>query len=157
VKLEEIGTDAALADGSTQFASIYVDWFNSSFYGQIAHLDPQVGYIAPPLDGIWATAPYLHNGSVPTIEAVLDSKARLKYWSRKYDTNGVYDTWDYDDAALGWNFTAIDHGQAAETDTMKKTHLYDTTMPGYTNTGHTFGDALSDADRKAVIEYLKTL
>jgi hypothetical protein len=42
-------------------------------------------------------------------------------------------------------------------DTTTKIHLYDTTLPGYGNGGHTFGDALSDADRKAVIEYLKTL
>lgn len=157
VKLSEIGTDTALASGSTQFAKIYVDWFNSSFYGEIAHLDPQAGYVAPPLDGIWATAPYLHNGSVPTIAALLDSKSRPQYWSRKYDANGVYDSNDYDDASLGWNYTTVDHGQATENDSTKKKHIYDTTLPGYGNGGHTFGDALSDADRKAVIEYLKTL
>jgi cytochrome c peroxidase len=36
----------------------------------------------PPLDGIFATAPYLHSGSVPTVELVLNSKARPKYWKR---------------------------------------------------------------------------
>ncbi len=157
VKLEEIGTDPALATGSTQFADTYVKWFDESFYGEIARLDPQPGYVAPPLDGIWATAPYLHNGSVPTVEALLDSSKRPKYWSRKYDANGVYDSNDYDDTALGWNYTAADHGQASETDPTVKTHLYDTTLPGYGNGGHLFGDGLSASDRAAVIEYLKTL
>ena len=158
VTMAEIGTDNTLATGSTQFADTYVKWFDGSFYGQIARLDPQPGYVAPPLDGIWATPPYFHNGSVPTVEAVLDSSIRPKYWSRKYDPmTGADDTTDYDNTALGWNFTVIDHGQAAETDTMKLVHLYDTTLPGYGNGGHTFGDALSAADRAAVIEYLKTL
>jgi len=43
------------------------------------------GYIAPPLDVIWATAPYLHNGFVPTLSGVLNSKDRQKYWSRTFD------------------------------------------------------------------------
>lgn len=158
VSLSEIATDPLLATGSTQFADIYVKWFDDSFYGQMAHLAPQAGYVAPPLDGIWATAPYLHNGSVPTVEALLDSSKRPKYWSRKYDaTSGAFDTNDYDEARLGWSFTAIDHGQAEEKDATKKRYLYDTTLPGYGNGGHLFGDALSAADRTAVIEYLKTL
>lgn len=157
IDIDLIGTDAALVTGSTQFADVYVQWFNESFYGQLAHIEPQKGYVAPPLDGIWATAPYLHNGSVPTIEALLDSSKRPKYWSRKYNAQGVYDDNDYNDAALGWNFTPLDHGQDAEPDAAKKRHLYDTTMTGYSNAGHLFGDGLSDADRKAVIEYLKTL
>ena len=37
----------------------------------------------PPLDGVWATAPYLHNGSVPTLEAVLKSSDRPALWQRK--------------------------------------------------------------------------
>jgi cytochrome c5 len=157
VALADIGSDPMLATGSTQFADVYVKWFNESFYGGLSHLDPQPGYVAPPLDGIWATAPYLHNGSVPTIAALLDSKTRPQFWSRKYDANGVYDSNDYDEAALGWNFTPSDHGQATETDANKKKHLYDTTQPGYSNAGHTFGDPLSASDRTAVIEYLKTL
>jgi mono/diheme cytochrome c family protein len=157
IKMPEIGTDPVLSSGSTQFAKIYVDWFNQSFYGEKARLDPQEGYVAPPLDGIWATAPYLHNGSVPTIAALLDSASRPKYWSRKYDSQGVYDSNDYDDAALGWKFTVVDHGQDAETNSTKRKHIYDTTLPGYGNGGHTFGDALTAEERAAVIEYLKTL
>ena len=39
--------------------------------------EPFDGYIAPPLDGIWITAPYLHNGSVPDLETLLNSKEHL--------------------------------------------------------------------------------
>ena len=95
IPLAEVGTDATLATGSTQFAGKYVDWFNGSFYGEIARLEPQAGYYAPPLDGIWATAPYLHNGSVPTVAALLDSSTRPKFWTRSFDPH------DYDPAALG--------------------------------------------------------
>jgi mono/diheme cytochrome c family protein len=157
IALETIGTDAAMITGATQFADTYVKWFNDSFYGQIAHLDPQHGYVAPPLDGVWATAPYLHNGSVPTIAALLDSSKRPAYWSRKYDASGTYDSNDYNEATLGWNVTALDHGQSTEADAAVKKHIYDTSLPGYSNVGHTFGDGLSGADRSAVIEYLKTL
>ena len=53
--------------------------------------------------------------------------------------------------------TALDHGQAGESDAAKRKLIYDTTQPGYGNGGHTFGDRLSAAERVAVIEYLKTL
>jgi mono/diheme cytochrome c family protein len=151
VPISEVGTDGLLGNGATQFARQFVNWFNGSFYGQAAQLDPQAGYIAPPLDGIWATAPYLHNGSVPTLAALLDSTTRPTYWTRTFDSS------DYDPTAVGFNFTVMDHGQAAETDPSVRKTIYDTTLPGYSNQGHTFGDVLSDSDRSAVIEYLKTL
>ncbi|MEO7331541.1 MAG: c-type cytochrome [Minicystis sp.] len=151
IATEDVGTDALLANGSTQFAEIYVKWFNESFYGEKSQLSPEQGYVAPPLDGLWATAPYLHNGSVPTVEALLDSSKRPTFWTRSFDSN------DYDDAALGWNFTSLDAGQDAEPNKSKRSKIYDTTKPGYGNAGHTYGDGLSEAERSAVIEYLKTL
>jgi mono/diheme cytochrome c family protein len=148
---EEIGTDPVLASGTAQFAGPFVDWFKTSFFGEISRLEPKKGYVAPPLDGIWATAPYLHNGSVPTIAALLDSTQRPTYWTRSFDST------KYDPASVGWLFDSLDHGKDAETEPKTKRDLYDTTRPGYSNAGHTFGDALSAEDRKAVIEYLKTL
>ncbi len=145
-----VGTDPALATGASQYADRFVAWFAASFWGEVSNLDPQPGYIAPPLDGIWATAPFFHNGSVPTIEGVLDSTKRPKFWTRSFVST------DYDQTAVGWMFTAVDHGQATEP-TATRSKLYDTTQPGYSNAGHTFGDTLSDTDRTALIEYLKTL
>lgn len=140
-----IGTDSLLNKNDYQSPQI-VDWFNKSWFARGDHparLEPFDGYIAPPLDGVWITAPYLHNGSVPTLEAVLDSKTRPAYWSRDFD----HPQYDYD--AVGWKYKKEDgpRGRA----------VYNTTLPGYGNQGHTFGDQLSDRDRKAIIEYLKTL
>ncbi len=149
--LADVGTDPALASGAAQFAGEYVTWFNESFFGETSNLKSETGYYAPPLDGIWATAPFLHNGSVPSIAALLESKTRPTYWTRSFDSN------DYNPSILGWNFTALESGQDAEQDPAKRIRIYDTTKLGYAATGHTFGDALSAEERSAVIEYLKTL
>lgn len=151
VDLDVVGTDSVLADGASQFGARFLQWFADSFYGEVARLEPLAGYYAPPLDGVWASAPYFHNGSVPTVAAVLDSAARPRFWTRTFDSS------DYDRAALGWNHTALDHGQADEPDAKVRKTIYDTTNPGYGNGGHYFGDGLAPADRAAVIEYLKTL
>ncbi len=139
-----IGTDSALFK-SNYLSPQFVDWFNKSWFTTGDHpakLVPFNGYIAPPLDGIWITAPYLHNGSVPTIEAVLNSKLRPTYWSRNFEKP------EYDYASPGWKYEELRE---------PKKNAYNTTLPGYGNYGHYFGDKLSDKQRKAVIEYLKTL
>ncbi|HSC37869.1 MAG TPA: hypothetical protein VLD19_08370 [Chitinophagaceae bacterium] len=140
-----IKTDSMLFKSNYQNPQ-FVNWFNNSWFAQGDHparLEPFNGYIAPPLDGVWATAPYLHNGSVPTLEAVLNSHARPRYWQRDF-ANPQY---DYEHP--GWPYTV----QTAP----GGTDVYNTDLPGYGNYGHYFGDKLSDKERKAVIEYLKTL
>ncbi|HUS68358.1 MAG TPA: hypothetical protein VMZ28_27680 [Kofleriaceae bacterium] len=150
VALDEVETDDALARGTAQFAGAFVDWFNDSFYGELSELAPADGYVAPPLDGVWATAPYLHNGSVPTLAALLDSASRPAYWTRTFDTS------DYDASAVGWRWTATP-SRDDEPDVDRKELIYDTTRPGYGNGGHTFADSLAAGDRTALLEYLKTL
>lgn len=151
IPLREVGTDTALARDTAQFAGRFVDWFNRSFYGQAGHLQPLPGYVAPSLLGVWATAPYLHNGSVPTLAALLQSDQRPRYWTRDFAAR------DFDPQAVGYRTTALQNGQDAETDGNKRKRIYDTTLPGYGNGGHTFGDALTAEERSVVIEYLKTL
>ena len=141
----EIQTDSLLYKSNYQSYQ-FVEWFNNSWFAQGDHparLEPFNGYIAPPLDGIWITAPYLHNGSVPDLETLLNSRQRPRYWSRDF-YNPEY---DYD--KLGWKYSVHDSAQG-------KT-AYNTTLPGYGNYGHTYGDKLSNRERKAIIEYLKTL
>ena len=122
------------------------------------------GYVAPPLVGIWASAPYFHNGSVPTIETVLNSKLRPEIWERPNDDPHAYNLESIgmayrelsrDEflqsaaAAKGKVFLAkevVDHGA-----------MYDTTEYGHGNMGHTFGDSLTNDERKAIIEFLKSL
>jgi len=131
-----------------------VEWYNESFYGSVTRMvpnDPFPGYMPPPLDGIWATAPFLHNGSVPTVELVLNSAARPTYW-RRVD----YDTTNFDEEALGWPWVEVPYSWANAPEAERK-YIYDTTYFSQSNSGHPFGDHLSDAERRAVIEYLKTL
>lgn len=151
IALDDVGTDSMLARSTFEFLSAeeYVAWFNRSYFGELSRLEPHDGYVAPPLDGIWATAPYLHNGSVPTLAALLDSSKRPKYWRRSFDSA------DYDQAAVGWNHEALETGHDEDPSARKR--IYDTTRPGYSNEGHLFGDALSAEERAALIEYLKTL
>lgn len=152
--LDEIGTDPVLARNAAGGSSDrFIAWFNRSFYGETARAAPAPGYIAPPLDGIWITAPYLHNGSVPTIESLLDSAKRPKYWTRSYASSAA----DYDPAALGWRYTELEPGKAGAEDSRERKKIYDTTLPGHSNAGHTFGDGLSGEERRAVLEYLKAL
>ncbi|MDQ6608570.1 MAG: c-type cytochrome [Bacteroidota bacterium] len=140
-----IKTDSALYKANYSSPQ-FIDWFNKSWFTQGNHpaqLVPFEGYIAPPLDGIWVSAPYLHNGSVPTLEALLNSKVRPIYWSRDFDKP----QYDYD--KVGWKFSVEKKGESVT--------IYNTTLTGYGNYGHYFGDALTDNERKSVIEYLKTL
>ncbi|GAO41248.1 hypothetical protein FPE01S_01_02600 [Flavihumibacter petaseus NBRC 106054] len=140
-----IKTDPALFSNNYQQPQ-FVNWFNSSWFAQGDHparLVPFNGYIAPPLDGVWCTAPYFHNGSVPSIMAVLNSRIRPRYWSRSFDQPR------YDYEQLGWVYESKTEAAGPQ--------VYNTTLEGYGNSGHYFGDKLSDSDRSAVIEYLKTL
>lgn len=149
VDISVVGTDSSLIDFIFGDGSVYIDWFNQSPFGQLAKAEPGHGYVAPPLDGIWSTAPFLHNGSVPTIRGVLDSATRPDLWQHQ-DRSSASET-SYNQTDLGWHFveTASDAGADPWT--------YDTSRPGYANHGHVFGDALEDDQRDAVIEYLKTL
>jgi len=154
IPLDVVGTDPVVANAGVVHTPELVDWYNGSFYGQITRMepdDPFPGYMPPPLDGIWATAPYFHNGSVPTIELVLDSARRPTYW-RRVD----FDSTHFDEDALGWPWEAVDTPWA-EAPPAEAKLIYDTTLWSQSNKGHRFGDHLTDAERHALLEYLKTL
>jgi mono/diheme cytochrome c family protein len=158
VPARTIRTDTRRLEGISAKAA---EHYNASWFGQEKRFDGKtgyaqvaaVGYQAPPLDGIWATAPYLHNGSVPTLEALLDSKQRPKIFTRSYKTGEA----DYDWEKVGWKVTVLEEGPASSASAREKRQIYDTSQPGCGNQGHTFGDDLSRDDRQALIEYLKTL
>jgi len=92
-----------------------------------------------PLSGIWATAPYLHNGSVPTLDDLLRPAAeRPKTF--------VVGNPEYDPIKVGY-VSALAPGRA--------TSVYDTRVTGNGNGGHEYGTQLSQDDRMALLEYLK--
>lgn len=146
VGTEVVKTDSYYAKYSYDNIA-FTDWLNKSWIMNSepkAWAQPEMGYIAPPLDGVWATAPYLHNGSVPDLETLLNSPARPTYWQRSKKTDENYDL-----EKVGLKYKKVDKP--------KNKWVYDTTLDGYGNYGHTYGDVLNSADRKALIEYLKTL
>jgi len=145
VELDKVGTDPVLA-GSNYTDEAFRQWYNNSWFSTFpaaAQFNPGAGYIAPPLDGIWASAPYLHNGSVPTLEDLLDSSQRPVYWERSFDTS------DYDFEKVGWNYEVQSGANTKK--------IYDTTLLGYGNGGHTFGDHFTEEERSDLIEYLKSI
>jgi mono/diheme cytochrome c family protein len=158
VALEEIGTDPARHRGiEAAFGKAYLE----SWFGQEKgewQLDGKpfrqpTGYQAPPLDGVWATAPYFHNGSVPTLAGVLNSKARPKRFTRSFKTDEAA----YDKEKVGWKVTELRDPPDPALSAFELRKVYDTAKPGRGNGGHTYGDELTDEERAQVIEYLKTL
>jgi hypothetical protein len=112
---------------------------------RFSHFRKTFGYANSPLDGLWLRAPYLHNGSVPTLRDLLEPSGRrpAKFY-RGYDV--------YDQKNVG--FVA----EVAE-ESGRKYFLYDTAKPGNSNRGHEgerYGTELSSAEKEALVEYLKT-
>jgi mono/diheme cytochrome c family protein len=157
VPLDIIGTDPHLAETLSPALSQHhaKSWFaqEKGPDGKSFPLQKTQGYQAPPLDGVWATAPYFHNGSVPSVYHVLNSRARPKIFTRSYRTEAE----DYDTRKLGWKVTVLDQPPSAKMPALERRKIYDTTQPGRGNGGHPFGDELTEQQRAAVIEYLKTL
>ncbi len=148
VPLDEVGSDPVrLKSLSKQHRESY----GQSWFADLGRQDTRVdvdGYAAPPLNGIWASPPYLHNGSVPTLWHVLHPDERPKIWRRN---------------ALGLDIDRM--GLAHETVDTVPTKLsaynrrwyFDTNVAGKSAKGHYFPNVLSEAEKRAVLEYLKTL
>lgn len=99
-------------------------------------------YKARPLNGVWSSAPYLHNGSVPTLWELLQPPG-------KRTTDFYVGSRQFDPVAVGF--------RSLESEGDVKHFRFDTRVPGNSNAGHPFGTTLSDADKWRLIEYLKTL
>jgi mono/diheme cytochrome c family protein len=157
IPIDEIGTDPTRYKG---IEAAYGKEYSESWFGKEPGgpkpLRMTAGYQAPPLDGIWATAPYFHNGSVPTLADVLNSKARPKRFTRSFKTGEA----DYDQIKVGWKVSDPADGKRDPSNPLppiEQRKIYDTSKPGRGNGGHTYGDDFTDEERSQVIEYLKTL
>jgi mono/diheme cytochrome c family protein len=105
-------------------------------------------YKAGPRDGVWATAPFIHNGSVPNLYEMLIPAAER---TKKFYLGG-----DFDPVRVG-----------VDTKATSGAFLMDTTLPGNSNAGHSFengprgdgvvGPLLTEDDRLALVEYLKSI
>jgi hypothetical protein len=151
IELGAIGTDPARAKG---LSDRLVAHYNATWFGaELPADETMVGYQAPPLDGLWATAPYLHNGSVPTLSALLNSKARPARYLRPRSTDFCF----YDQENVGWKVEPVTEPPAASLPLHEARWYFDTARYGLSNAGHTYGDSLTEDERRDLIEYLKTL
>ncbi|WP_164103472.1 c-type cytochrome [Candidatus Laterigemmans baculatus] len=152
VAIEELGTDpvrlAALpAAGRAKYGR---SWFAHAGEPeqQQTVVEPD-GYLAPPLDGVWASPPYFHNGSVPTLWHVLHPEERPVVWRRS--------AVEIDSERIGFQIEEVDRVPLDEPDIAVRRQYFDTRQLGKSAAGHDFPSALSEAERRAVLEYLKTL
>jgi len=152
IPLELVGTDpvrleALSVKGRKKYAR---SWFARDEQGgqQSTVVDPD-GYVAPPLDGVWASPPYFHNGSVPTLWHVLHPEERPTVWRRTGTA--------LDEEKMGVQFEAVESVPWSEPDAAIRRSYFDTRRRGKGNAGHDFPAALSPDERRAVLEYLKSL
>lgn len=142
IPVNEVGTDRHRLDMWTQASADTYNQFAEGYDWDFDQLRKTDGYVAVSLDGLWLRAPYLHNGSVPSLQDLLkqpDDRPDLFY--RGYDV--------YDPEKVGF----ISDGAQAEQIGFK----YDIQVPGNSNQGHLYGTDLAPSDKAALIEYLKTL
>jgi len=149
VAIDEVKTDSARLKSLTieHRRKMQDGWFGD--YGRESYIVDPGGYLAPPLGGIWASAPYLHNGSVPTLWHLLHPDDRPAVWSRTED--------GYDRVKVGLEITAFEKLPERIKTPAQKREFFDTRQPSKSATGHPFPDELIEEEKAAVLEYLKTL
>ena len=144
--IEHIGTDRHRLDSYSADLAVNQNLLYSADSSErFQHFRKTFGYANHPLDGLWLRAPYLHNGSVPTLRDLLNpAQERPTRFYRGYDV--------YDPKNVGF----VSDVSAEKT---RKYFAFDTALPGNGNAGHegaAYGTELSAADKNALIEFLKT-
>ena len=143
IPITELGTDRHRLDMWTEAAKERYLAYEPGHDWGFRHFEKADGYVAVPLTGLWLKGPYLHNGSVPNLAALLTPPAgRPKFFWRGSDLvdpeNGGFVS-------------------AEGIDPQRRLWRYDTTLPGNSNGGHLWGTDLDPASKAALLAYLKTL
>lgn len=142
VPIAEIGTDPERLNSFTPELAEKMNTLGTGKPWRFSHFRKTDGYASMPLDGLWLRAPYLHNGSVPTLRDLLKPpEERPKVFYRGYDV--------LDYANVGF----VSSGPEAERWGVK----HDTSVRGNGNGGHLYGVDLSPAEIERLLEFLKTL
>ncbi|SRR5579884_2523350 len=140
--LASVNTDPYRLNSYTYIFSVNQATLYPNSRYRFTHFVKTDGYANQPLDGIWARAPYLHNGSVPTLlDLLADPANRPKQFIRGYDV--------YDQQRAGFVYDTPEARAGG--------FLYDTTIPGNGNGGHLWGTRLPDDQKRDLVEYMKTL
>lgn len=142
IPLDEIGTDPEHVLTWTDADARRMNRVTGALGLSDAPMQAAQGYVAKPLVGVWLLGPYLHNGSVPTLLDLLTPPAqRPTKFHRGLDVV---------DVEKGGFVSSGSHAEAAG-------FLFDTTLRGNGNGGHDYGTDLSDAEKRALLTYLRTL
>jgi len=142
VPLSEIGTDPNRVNVVTEAGIKAINNLSGSGW-VMDNFRKTDGYLNSILDGIWLRAPYLHNGSVPTLRDLLKPAAQRP--TTFFRGSDVYNKTD-----VGFLSNVASEGNATYV-------RIDTALAGNSNSGHEYGTDLSAADIDALLEYLKTL
>jgi RoxA-like, cytochrome c-like len=135
-------TDRHRADMWTPQAAAAYNAYAADYPWRFSKFRSTGGYVNVPLDGLWLRAPYLHNGSVPYLGELLEPpQRRTPVFYRGFDV--------YDAVRMGF----IAEGPDAE----RVGFRYDTRVAGNSNQGHLWGTDLAPEQKRALLEYLKTL
>lgn len=199
---------AALAAGLAPVPGVATGAAVGRVKGACSFEEKTIGYTTPPLHGVWASSPYFHNASVPTIWGVLKPSDRPAVWRRQrtVDTDVALHGFEwrldkgYDFEQVGWKHEALtcgDYGQgvpyyrctvgqalppevvwlqdlatgeltwlsyldtvqvgASANDLAESRMIFSTYNYGKKNSGHEWTKVLTDQERRALVEYLKTL
>jgi mono/diheme cytochrome c family protein len=142
VSAAELQTDPERMNSFTPALAERMNTIGTGRPWRFSHFRKTEGYAAMPLDGVWLRAPYLHNGSVPTLRHLLESPERRPevFWRG-------YDVYDYRDGGF------VSSGADAE----RSGFRFDTAEKGNSRLGHLYGTDLSPDDKQNLLEYLKTL
>jgi hypothetical protein len=139
--LADIGTDVERVHSFTAQLATEMNKIGEGHPWKFNHFRKTEGYANMPLDGLWLRAPYLHNGSVPDLRALLFPEERPATFYRAYDV--------YDWTRVGF----VSSGLEAERNGIR----FDTKERGNGNGGHLYGTTRSREEKEALLEYLKTL
>jgi len=143
IPIDEIGTDRHRLDSYTYECLSNQNTLYSGYPWRFQHFRKTNGYANQPLDGIWLRAPYLHNGSVPTLRDLLEPIGNRP--RKFYRGNDVYDQ-----KKVGFVYDSPGGNGVTYFE-------YDTTVSGNANAGHYYGTDLSSDQKEALVEYLKKL
>jgi len=148
VDIDDINTDRVRLDSLTpKHRDAYgQSWFAD--YGKQNTFTQVTGYVAPPLDGIWASAPYLHNGSVPTLWHLLHPQKRPAVWRRI--------ALSLDEQDVGLVVESLEE-IPKKLSSIQRRWYFDTRIEGKSAKGHDYPDELSEDQKEDLLEYLKTL
>jgi mono/diheme cytochrome c family protein len=149
VPIDKIGTDRVRLDAltPTHRDAYGQSWFTE--FGKLPNVKDPGGYVAPPLDGVWASAPYLHNGSVPTLWHLLHPDERPVLWKRRAS--------GYDQERVGPQIETFRELPFDATSGWQRREHFDTRAFGKSAKGHLFPERLTEDEKRAVLEYLKEL